>query len=102
MLDSLYTTKTKIQKEHDMIRTITLKTGGKCAKCGHELHAGGRARWTPHKIFCLSNAHHGHATAGEYRARINIATGTVHFEFAMGKITDDERDARLADLLGGK
>ena len=83
-----------------MVRTITLKTGGKCAKCGHELHAGGRARWTPHKIFCLSNAHHGHATAAEYRARINIAEGSIGFAFSMGRITLEERDAQLAKLRG--
>lgn len=56
-----------------MIRTITLKRDGQCAKCGHHLHAGGRARWSPGrdggKVWCLSNGHHGHLTNSEYRTQ---------------------------------
>jgi len=83
-----------------MIRTITLKTDGNCAKCGTPLQAGRRARWTPGKVFCLSNDHRGNATRAEYRARMNIAEGTINFEFANGRITVEERDAKLAKLRG--
>ncbi len=81
-----------------MIRTITLKTSGECAKCGKPLHAGGRARWTPGKVFCLSNDHLGHETRAQHRARMNIAEGSINFAFSMGRITVEERDAQLAKL----
>ncbi len=84
-----------------MIRTITLNRDGQCAKCGHALQAGRRARWTPQgNVFCLSNAHHGHLTIGQYRAHIAIAEGTINFEFSHGRITLDQRDERLAALRG--
>jgi hypothetical protein len=83
-----------------MIRTITLKHAGNCAKCGTPLQAGRRARWTPGKVFCLSNDHRGNLTRGEYRARINIAEGSINFAFGTGRITLEERDAQLAKLRG--
>ena len=86
-----------------MIRTITLKHDGQCDTCGHELRAGERARWTPRKVFCLSNSHRGHETKQtdrEQRARIQIAEGSIGFAYSMGRITAEERDAQLAKLRG--
>lgn len=82
-----------------MIRTITLKRDGECAKCGHALQAGRRARWTPRgNVYCLSNGHHGHLTIRQHAARIAVAEGTINFEFANGRITLEERDRRLAAI----
>ena len=86
-----------------MVRTITLKHDGECHTCGTSLKAGGRARWTPGKVFCLSQSHRGHATNQtdrEQRARIQIAEGSIGFAFSMGRITAEERDAQLAKLRG--
>lgn len=86
-----------------MIRTITLKHAGNCAKCGTPLEQGQRARWTPGKVWCLSNSHRGHQTRQtdrEQRARIQIAEGSIGFAFSMGRITLEERDAQLAKLRG--
>lgn len=67
----------KNQQEKIMIRTITLTRDGECAKCGHALHTGGRARWSPGrdggKVWCLSNGHHGHLTNSQFRTQQNMA-----------------------------
>jgi len=85
-----------------MIRTITLKRDGQCAKCGHPLHAGGRARWTPGrdggKVWCLSNGHHGHLTNSEYRTQRQMAHNQIAWDHANNRITAEEASRRLAAL----